>query len=776
MCDSSFSVALNDNQIPAAKRLFMTATPNVASSQIKKRAANSGIEIFSMDDEKIYGPVLHKLSFGHAIQPPDGSNPLLTDYQVVIIGIDDPRYSSMIDERKLVQTETKIKSDAQSFASHIGLIKAIKDYDLRKIISFHSRVTAAENFARTMPEVINWMPKESRPEGELLTNSVKGKMSTYDRNKRLKELGKIKADQRYLLSNARCLTEGIDVPTLDGVAFIDPKYSEIDIIQAVGRAIRLADGKDLGYIIIPVFVEDHVDPSEVLNSSPFKVIWSIVNALRSHDEELGGQLDQLRQTLGRRGTVGRSSKIILDFPMTITHDFEKALETKLIESTTASWEFYFGLLQEYQLRNGHIDVSQDEHFQGHPLGSWVSRQRAPQTILSHERKQRLNDINFIWDALSYRWDKGLELFLEFKEREGHPFMPKNNWVQLNRRDKKNGNLDPAREVRLNEAGFVWQSRNQKWEEVFLALSNFAKTFEHPHVPNDYGDVELISGRKINLATWCQKQRSFYERGALATERIEKLNSIDFDWTGRKVSYKRVPKVDNSEIFERITIIKRYAKKFGHCVMKQDEKFEGYPVGMWVSKFRGKYYSNHPTMTVDIIHAIEGIHSTWLWSAADTREGIAYPRADNEALLLLDTRKDHEINRVIKFGFYAGLRIYDSANFEIRQHHGVICFYLPKRTGYVERYIPVHKNIVELNKVSKSTSSIGLMFRRLAVMKNATDHQQRFFSLHLTFREKLKEIGLDSQLINGLSGYDPRMEWSAEQMETIKDAINQISYE
>lgn len=573
MCDSSFSVALDDNQIPAAKRLFMTATPNIASSQIKRRAVNSGIEIFSMDDEQIYGPVLHKLSFGHAIQPPDGSEPLLTDYQVVIVGVDNPRYSSMIDERTLVQTETKIKSDAQSFASHIALAKAIKDYDLRKIISFHSRVKTAENFARTMPEVVNWMPEDSRPEGELLTNSVKGEMSTYDRNKRLKELGKIKADQRYLLSNARCLAEGIDVPTLDGVAFMDPKYSEIDIIQAVGRAIRLADGKDFGYIIIPVFVDDHVDPNEVLSSSPFKVIWSIVNALRSHDEELGGELDQLRQSLGRRGTVGRSSKIILDFPTTITHDFEKALETKLIESTSASWEFFYGLLEQFVEETESILMPDKHIFKGVKLGVWVGNQRQRKHLLQKEKVQRLDSLGFIWDVLEYTWELRFSEYVKFlKANPNTEITEKNsskklkNWVSVTRKNKDQINIDKKK--RLDAIGFVWDPLKHKWNQNYLQLQLLVDISE-----GKFHEIDL-SGN-VELQSWVRTQRRQREKGEMEPWKIVKLDAIGFDW--RKDNDRKW-----DEFFELLVAFKRENK---HLNVPDKKMYKGKNLGTWVSRLR-----------------------------------------------------------------------------------------------------------------------------------------------------------------------------------------------
>ena len=119
---------------------------------------------------------------------------------------------------------------------------------------------------------------------------------------------------------------------------------------------------------------------------------------------------------------------------------------------------------------------------------------------------------------------------------------------------------------------------------------------------------------------------------------------------------------------------------------------------------------------------------------------------------------------------------ESVNFQIKQHHGVMCFYLPKRTGYCEHFVPIHSGLIEIEQATKSSQSLGTFYRRLGVMKDANQEERQYFSLHLTFREKLKKIGLNSGLINGLSGYNPRVKWSAEDMKTLKSAIDQISYD
>jgi predicted helicase len=252
-----------------------------------------------MDDETVFGKELHKLSFGQAIE-----KELLTDYRVVIVGVTDPQVQELIDQRELVSVAGTIATDARTLAAHIGLAKATKDYDLKRTISFHGRIKTAQEFAQQHAAIVEWMPDDHKPLGTIWADTITGAMNSSDRRKLLNKLKADAPGQHALLSNARCLTEGIDVPSLDGVAFIDPRSSQVDIIQAVGRAIRKANNKALGTIVLPVLIPHDADADSALQNSEFKPIWAILNALRSHDDEFASELSQLRTEIGRSGTVG----------------------------------------------------------------------------------------------------------------------------------------------------------------------------------------------------------------------------------------------------------------------------------------------------------------------------------------------------------------------------------------------------------------------------------------------------------------------------------------
>ena len=256
---SDFATVLDADAIPARKRLFMTATPRFFTGRVVQEAKEADFEVASMDDESRFGPVFHRLGFAEAIE-----RELLTDYQVVVVGVDDATYLDWAQRGRFVTIDGTKVTDARTLAGQIGLAKAMRRYDLRRTISFHSRVSAARQFANSMPQLIDWMPARQRPKGQLWSHYASGEMSAGDRSALLDHLRYLDSDERGLLANARCLGEGIDVPALDGVAFIDPRRSEVDIVQAVGRAIRLAEDKTVGTIVIPVFIEAGDDPEPPL--------------------------------------------------------------------------------------------------------------------------------------------------------------------------------------------------------------------------------------------------------------------------------------------------------------------------------------------------------------------------------------------------------------------------------------------------------------------------------------------------------------------------------
>jgi predicted helicase len=184
-----FGAILDNEHIRSAKRLFATATPRIYSRGVKSAAEARGAEVVGMDDKALFGDVMYALPFGEAIE-----RKLLTDYRVVIIGVNDATIAQWIDQRKLVSTGTGVETDSESLAAQIGLLKAMKDYDLKRVISFHSRVSRAEGFITELQKVADWISDEHRPSGDLHADFVSGNMPAGKRKIKLDRLKELRAN------------------------------------------------------------------------------------------------------------------------------------------------------------------------------------------------------------------------------------------------------------------------------------------------------------------------------------------------------------------------------------------------------------------------------------------------------------------------------------------------------------------------------------------------------------------------------------------------------
>ena len=602
---SAFTTILDQSLIRANKRLFTTATPRTYSANLKKKADERGVEVSGMDDEKVFGKVFHNLSFSDAIE-----QELLTNYQVVIIGVDEPMIADWIQKRELVKTNSGDVIDAKSLAAQIGLIKAIKDYNLKRIISFHSRVKRAENFALDIQDAINIVNKEHKPKGKLWTDFVSGKMSTHKRRLKLDQLKSLTQGDAGILSNARCLSEGVDVPSLDGIAFIDPRSSQVDIVQAVGRAIRLSKDKTIGTIILPVFIENSDDAQASIESSNFKPIWGVINALKSHDEKLSFELDQLRTNMGKQvgSSVGNISKISFDLPATVEASFSASLSTFLVERTTTPWSFWYGLLQVYIEENGNTLVSNKYITQdGFALGAWVSMQRSKKSSMPTKRKEKLESTKlWIWDVLSQQWDEGFHYLEKYIYEYGSSWVPAayraldgfrlGRWVSKQRSGQDY--LSRKQVIQLESTAFwTWDLLEEKWQEGLKYLKQYVDENNNALVPNAYTTKDGYS-----LGHWVLGQRG--KRDKLSKEKIIQLESLkNWAWNKYKVQWE-----------QNYYSLKKYFQKYGNTnVPRSFQSDTGFLLGSWIQNQR----TDKDKLSSEQIDRLESLDG-WAWKVLDNQ--------------------------------------------------------------------------------------------------------------------------------------------------------------
>lgn len=317
---SAFMKVHYDENVKARKRLYMTATPRIYGETAKRKGAEEDYTIASMDDESIYGPTAYQIKFGEAVE-----RGLLTDYKVVVLTVMEDAIGERIAAYDYEGVDA-VSLDPEDIGKIIGCWKGLVDHGeaapedatglgdmlvvddmdtlaahakpLRRAVGFCSTINASKTICETFNKIVEGYAADAAEEGyglECELRHVDGNMRADVRTKNIAWLGEDVPEGRCrILTNARCLAEGIDVPNLDAVIFFNAKNSTVDVVQAVGRVMRRAEGKDYGYIILPIFVPAGMSPEEALDDSKvFANVWSILQALRSHDERIEARVNEL---------------------------------------------------------------------------------------------------------------------------------------------------------------------------------------------------------------------------------------------------------------------------------------------------------------------------------------------------------------------------------------------------------------------------------------------------------------------------------------------------
>ena len=559
-----FALALNDENIKIKKRLFLTATPK--HYDIRKCDKDGEFKFVSMDDERVYGSRAHTLTFGDA-----AAKGIICPYKVIVTLID----KHQVDDFALKNGITLVEGDAVAakwVASQIAVSSAIKHTNATKIISFHSRVKTAREFASD-DEVYGI--KKFVDNFDVF--HVHGKQKS---NERKDTIGKFKKSSRSLITNAKCLTEGVDVPAVDMVAFVDPRHSKIDIAQAVGRAMRKPRGGDkkVGYIVVPIFAEDTTDESleKAINNEGFEDVALILNSLMEQDQELVDIVSELKQAKGRGEVFNPQrlqDKIEVIGPLVGLDELTNSIYVEAVDRLGASWDEWFGRLVSYKEREGDFEIPSGYLENGYRLDRWVSKQRSKKLELTQDRLRQLDEIDFVWTPRDDKWEAGFNLLVKFKQREGHCEVPIDHLEDgyrlgrmLVKQRKRKDKLSVDRRQRLDELGFVWDRFLEMWESGFNYLKKFNSREGHCRV----AQAHIEDG--FRLGSWVTTQRM--NKLKLLEERISQLNNLGFLWDTLSEKWE----TGFSSLLE-------FKKRNGHCNIDRAHIENGYKLGQWVTSQR-----------------------------------------------------------------------------------------------------------------------------------------------------------------------------------------------
>jgi superfamily II DNA or RNA helicase len=321
----AFATLLSDKNIKIRKRMFMTATERVL------RGKND--DVHSMDDVAVYGERFYQLTFKEAIHSKPG---IISDYKILTIAVTNSQINEVLQKNPLlIDKRGKIShQEAQSLAAAIALRQATKKYGIKHAISFHRSIKTADKFASLHQEL-----NSKKANGINLTSfHISSKKSTGERSRLIDDF---KSESLALMTNARCLTEGVNIPAIDCVLFADPKQSVVDIVQAAGRALRVSKGKKYGYIMMPIVVPDNVSIEEFTEITPFKQVSRIITALSTQDERIVEELKVKSQRKSvRDGMLEFSGDVTPRLGLDMSQFIEK-IEAKIWEKVgKANWVPY----------------------------------------------------------------------------------------------------------------------------------------------------------------------------------------------------------------------------------------------------------------------------------------------------------------------------------------------------------------------------------------------------------------------------------------------------
>ena len=306
MDDSAFVKVHDSDFIKAKKRLYMTATPRLYDVEAQSKAAKNDVPLWSMDEEKHFGKEIHRIGFGEAVE-----RGLLTDYKVIILTLNDKDVPTAV-QKMITNGEAEIKTD--DLTKLIGTVNALSkqflgnesikvegdESPMKRAVAFCGSIAnstniaasynlASENYLESLPE------EKKKNMVTVQAMHMDGTMAAPQRDQMLSWLKEeTPGNECRIITNVRVLSEGVDVPSLDSVLFLSARNSQVDVVQSVGRVMRKSPGKNYGYIIIPVVVPADVEPEHALDDNErYKVVWTVLNALRAHDDRFNATVNKI---------------------------------------------------------------------------------------------------------------------------------------------------------------------------------------------------------------------------------------------------------------------------------------------------------------------------------------------------------------------------------------------------------------------------------------------------------------------------------------------------
>ncbi len=518
---NKFSLVHDNLKIPSKRRLYATATPRIVKESLKKKLGDDLKYAYDMNDPYTFGYEFHRMTFKDAIE-----QNILVDYKIVAIGVNNEELQEYIEKRHFVDAKVSIDEVANNYA----LEHVMNKYNANHALSFHSRVKLANEFSIRHRNLFN----------EVETFAVSGDQPTSQRNIVLDDF---KHAQKAIVSNARCLTEGVDVPTIDLVYFCDPKNSKVDIVQAVGRALRKKDGKERGYVVIPIYHTKHDKLETSITESSFKNLLQVIRSLCDQDERLQEEINSIAFGKGKRKSNRidiTSTNFTDEQDILLLEGFEEKLKNSLfdqiIDKTSNNWDLWFLELKKWLNKNNDYPSLKDNK----ELYRWVAlqRNRKKKGELKNEEIRKLNSINFAWDIVEWKWNNMFDVFKEYASKNVFPpckdidddeIVKWYKYQQSCIKDEKIISDEQKKKFQNIDSKFLGPASRKKWIPQYEALVRYREL--NPNKWPQYNRDDSNSSEN-KLSNFCQTIRKRYKEDDLGDYWFEKMVELNFNFEGK----------------------------------------------------------------------------------------------------------------------------------------------------------------------------------------------------------------------------------------------------
>ncbi|MFD4552260.1 Helicase associated domain protein [Streptomyces sp. NPDC058466] len=616
--------------IPAYRRLYLTATPRIWEERLNREVAEGVRDPLpremaaSMDDEKVFGPVLYKLSLASAV-----SRGLLARYQIIVLELQDP----VVTPERLMGEErhTEEVRGQRLGALQAALLHTMAQHDLSTCITFHHRTIEAQAYAEGLERVAAKLHAD-QPEkypARIWANWLCGEHVPERRREVLGSFGT--TAQRAVLANCRVLGEGVDIRAVDSVALLDPKGAPHDIVQAIGRALRQKPGQGkLASLIVPVFLQPGEKPEDMFTSGSYRPLVKVLEGLRAHDEEVVELLAipqepqkdvaQPSVNIGSAPEEGEDeSRLLLRFaaprdPVMVA-DW---VSFNVIDTERQDWARSWAKLKTYVERVGNARVPYGHREGATPLGQWVAEQRRAYAAgqMTGQRARRLEQLGMVWSPADERFQENLEAAKAYYGDHWTLCAPRSavaldrpvgQWLSNLRRA---GALEghPEWETALSEIDEDWNpSWSPDWQRHYAALREL--------VADEEGQAEVLPGFTVHgmdIGKWLARQRTPKVWQALTAGQRERLQQLGITPLAREPEAPAKPTNTPVSAFARgVAALMRYKTREGHLTVPRGH-VEALPDGTEVKLgvFLSNTKSRRAKLTTDKLQQLADIGLAW----------------------------------------------------------------------------------------------------------------------------------------------------------------------